>query len=74
VISPSQIPLPDITQYPKQTDIHAARGIRTRSPRKRSAADPRLRPRGHFILFPYKQCIITWWNAAAVWPDLQHSQ
>ena len=32
----------------KETDIHASGGIRTRNPRKRAAADPRLRPRGHW--------------------------
>jgi hypothetical protein len=29
------------------TGIHAPRGIRTRNPSKRAAADPRCRPRGH---------------------------
>jgi len=28
-------------------DIHDLGGIRTRNTRKRAAADPRLRPRGH---------------------------
>ena len=41
MISPAQRPLRDNTQ---QTDAHAAGGIRTRSPSKRTAADPRLRP------------------------------
>ena len=31
------------------TDIHASSAIRTRNPRKRAAADPRLRPRGHWV-------------------------
>ena len=31
----------------EETDIHS-RGIRTRNPSKRAAADPRLRPRGHW--------------------------
>ena len=30
------------------TDIHAKGGIRTRNPSKWAAADPRLRPRGHW--------------------------
>jgi hypothetical protein len=47
VISPSQRPLPDITQHSQETDIHALGGIRTHNPSKRAAADPRLRPRGH---------------------------
>ena len=28
-----------------ETDIHASGGIRTRNPKKRAAAEPRLRPR-----------------------------
>jgi hypothetical protein len=35
------------TQTLYKTNIHAPGGIRTRNPSKRSAADPRLRPRGH---------------------------
>jgi hypothetical protein len=30
------------------TNIHAPGGIRTHNPSKRAAADPRLRPRGHW--------------------------
>jgi hypothetical protein len=37
-----------ISQHSQQTDIHAAGGIRTRSPTKRAAADPHLKPRGHW--------------------------
>jgi hypothetical protein len=48
VISPLLRPLPDNTQNSQQTDIHAPRGIRTHDPSKRAAADPRLRPRGHW--------------------------
>ena len=33
---------PDNTQHPRETDIHAPGGIRTRSPSKRSAEDPPL--------------------------------
>jgi hypothetical protein len=32
---------------PGTTDLHAPGGIETRDPSKRTAADPRLRPRGH---------------------------
>ena len=53
VISQSQRPLPDNTQHSQETDIHAPGGIRTRNPSKRTAANPRLRPRGHWDrLFP----------------------
>jgi hypothetical protein len=38
----------DNTQHSQKTDIHASGGIRTRNPSKRAAADPRLRPRGHW--------------------------
>ena len=48
VISPLQRPLPDFTQHPQEPDIHAPGRIRTRNPRKRAAADPRLRPCGHW--------------------------
>ena len=48
VISPSQRPLPDNTQHSKETDVRVFRGIRTRNPSKRTSADPRLRPRGHW--------------------------
>ena len=48
-ISPSQRPLPVNTQHSQQTDIHAAGGIRTHNFRRRTVADLRLRPRGHFL-------------------------
>jgi len=32
----------------QETDIHAPGGIQTNIPSKRAAADPRLRPRGHW--------------------------
>ena len=47
VISPSQRPLPDNTQHSTQTDIHDRGGVRTHTPSKRAAVDPRRRPRGH---------------------------
>ena len=40
-------PLADNTRHSHQTDIHDPGGIRTRNPSKRTAADPRLRSRGH---------------------------
>ena len=46
VISPSQTPLPDNTQYSLQTNIHPSGGILTRNSSKQAAADPRLRPHG----------------------------
>jgi len=48
VIGPSQRPLPDNTQYSRQTDIHASGGIWTRYPSKGAATDPRLGPRSHW--------------------------
>jgi hypothetical protein len=48
VISPSQRPLPDNTQHSQQRDIHARAGIRTHNPSKQVAADPCVRPRGHW--------------------------
>jgi hypothetical protein len=58
-IGSSQRPLPDNnTQHSQETDIHALCGIRTHNPSKRAAADPRLRPHGHwdrpnYILITY---------------------
>jgi hypothetical protein len=40
--------IPEYTQGSLGTYIHAPGGIRTRNPSKRTAADPRLRPRGHW--------------------------
>ena len=48
MISPTPRPLPDNTQHSQETDIHAPGGIRIHNPSKRAAADPRLRPRGHW--------------------------
>jgi hypothetical protein len=48
VISPTLRPLLDNTQHSQETDNYATGGIPTRNPSKRSAADPRLRPRGHW--------------------------
>jgi len=48
VISPTQGPLPDNTQHPEETNIHAPGGIRIHNPSKRAAADPRLRPHGNW--------------------------
>jgi hypothetical protein len=40
--------LPANTKHTQQTDVHAAGGIRTRSPSQGAAVDPRFRPRGHW--------------------------
>jgi hypothetical protein len=50
VIRPTQRHLLDNTQHSKKRDIHAPRGIRTHNLSKRAAADPHLRPRGHWDL------------------------
>ena len=39
--------LPDNPQHSQQKDIHAPGGIRTHNLGRRTAADLRLRPRGH---------------------------
>ena len=38
----------DKTQHSQQTDIHPSGGIRTSNPSNRVAADPPVRPRGHY--------------------------
>jgi hypothetical protein len=51
MISPTQRPLPNSTQHKRLTrDFHTHGGIRTRTPSKRAAADPRLRPRENWHL------------------------
>jgi len=47
VIGPSKRALPENTQHSQEADIRAPGGSRTLNPSKRSAADSRLRPRGH---------------------------
>ena len=42
MISPTRRSLPDNTQHPQQTDIHASGGIRTHTSSNRAAADPRV--------------------------------
>jgi hypothetical protein len=37
-----------ITKHSQQTNIHASGGIQTHNPSRRTAADPRLRPRGNW--------------------------
>lgn len=46
-IGPSQKRTSVNTQHSEGTDIHFYGGIRTLSPSKRAAEDPRLTPRGH---------------------------
>jgi hypothetical protein len=48
MISPTQRPLPDNTQHSQETNILIAGGIRTPNTSTRAAADPHLRPRGHW--------------------------
>ena len=49
VTGPSQGFLPNNnTQHSQEIDSHASGGIRTRNPSKRSVADPRFRPLGHW--------------------------
>ena len=48
VIGQKQIALPDNTQHSQETGIFISDSIQTRSPRKRAAADPRFRRRGHW--------------------------
>jgi hypothetical protein len=49
-------PPPDYTWRSQETDIHAADEIGTRNPRKRGAAEPHLRPRGHRDRLVYCYC------------------
>ena len=51
VISVTQKLLPGNTLYSEETDVRASGGIRTQNPSKRAAADPRLKPRGHFKIY-----------------------
>jgi hypothetical protein len=37
-----------VSQHSQQTDIQALGGIRTRNPNRGAAANPRLRPGGHW--------------------------
>ena len=57
VISPTQRPLTDNTQYSQQRDISAPVSIRKHSPSKRETAEPRIRTRDHcywlIITTPY---------------------
>ena len=51
VIGLTQRPLPNSTQHSQETDNHAdGGGIQTRNSSRRTATDPRLRPRGHLPL------------------------
>jgi hypothetical protein len=48
VISPKHRPLPDNTRHSQESKHPYPDGIRTRNVIKRAAADPCLRPRGHW--------------------------
>jgi hypothetical protein len=50
------------TQHSQETDIHAPGGIRSRNPSKRTAADPRLRPRGHWDRHCWRGCKHEQWR------------
>jgi hypothetical protein len=50
VISLTQIPAANNTQRSQQTDNPAPHGIRTHNSSRRMAADPLLKPRGHWDL------------------------
>ena len=54
VISSPQRPLPNNTQHSQQTNVHAPGGIRNQDLSRRAAADPGLRPRGHWDRHNYK--------------------
>jgi hypothetical protein len=49
MINPLQKRLLDITQHAQETEIHAPNRIQTRNPTKQAAADPHLRPLGHWV-------------------------
>jgi hypothetical protein len=46
-MGPSQRTLPGNTEHTQETDFHVPGLTRTRTPKKRGAADPHLRPRAH---------------------------
>jgi len=48
VTIPNQRLIHGITQHSQETDSHTFGWIQTRNPSIREAADPRLRPRGHW--------------------------
>jgi hypothetical protein len=73
VISPTQGPLPDNTQHSQEANIHAPDEIQIHNSSKWVAADPRLRPHGHWdwllILYVWiksyvKSEVVMEWN----WP------
>jgi len=61
VIGPSQRPLPDNTQYSRQTDRQTSmppRGIWNLYPSKGAAADPRLGLRSHWDRHSFAQNLV----------------
>jgi len=58
--SPTQRLLPDNTQHTQETNIHAPGGIRTHSPSKRAAADPRFEGFGDFEIGGQVMCTVTY--------------
>jgi len=67
--SPTQRVLPDNTQHTQETNIHAPRGIRTHSPSKRAAADPRLEGFGDFEIGGGVMCTVTCADDPVLLPD-----
>jgi hypothetical protein len=47
VVRPTHGLVPDNKQHLQHTSIYVPTGFRTRIPRKRAAADPRIKPRGY---------------------------
>jgi hypothetical protein len=56
----------DNTNTVQETNIHAPGGIRTHDPSKRSAADLRLRPRGHWDRLSDKFQTQNMWNYSTI--------
>jgi len=59
---PDPVILPDNTQHSQQTDIHAPCWIRTHNPKKRVAADSRLRTR--FVCRPTLHTPVNLWSTS----------
>jgi len=67
VIGLSHRPLTDNTQHSQETDIHAPSGIQTRNVlSKRAAADPRLRPCGHWDRQSERLGLSKYWEFAFI--------
>ena len=60
-----------LTIHSRQTSMPPG-GIRTRNPSKRAAADPRLRPRGHWVIL-YKFVISVRGPHCVYWPRVSRN-